>query len=168
IHARLEALEKARASGDDKLRALMRATSDGIIQVNEHGTITDLNQTARNLLGVADGVGLPLREVAWGLDLQTLVHQVMSEESGMLSQTVVKGDRAFSVRVVPIGADGEGGALLCISEVTELQRLGRARREFVANISHELRTPVTSLQLIAETITPEMMDDKRVVSDLLD
>jgi two-component system phosphate regulon sensor histidine kinase PhoR len=85
----------------------------------------------------------------------------------MLSQTVVKDERAFSVRAVAIGEKEARGALLGLTEVTELQRLGRARREFVANISHELRTPVTSLQLLADTLNDEVMNDKALVADVM-
>jgi two-component system phosphate regulon sensor histidine kinase PhoR len=51
--------------------------------------------------------------------------------------------------------------------VTELQRLGRIRRDFVANISHELRTPVTTLQLVTETLANALRDNLAAAPDLL-
>ncbi len=165
--SRINALERERAALDEKLTAFTRVTSDGIVQVDADGYVIYMNDTARVLLEVKDGLERPLSQVAWGYDLHPLVNQVLSESGGAVSQTVVKGERAFSVRAVAIGENEKRGALLGITEVTELQRLGRARREFVANISHELRTPVTSLQLLADTINDDVLNDKPLLTDLM-
>jgi len=167
LEARITVLEHDRDALDEQLKAFTRATSDGIVQVDTDGRVIYMNDTARSLLKVADGLEKPLREIGWGYDLQRLVNQVLSEGGESVSQTVVKGERTFSVRAVSIGNQGERGALLGIAEVTELQRLGRVRREFVANISHELRTPVTSLQLLADTINDDVMNNKPLLADLL-
>lgn len=165
--ARLHALEQERASAQEKLAAFTHITSDGIVQVDANGLVTYMNDRARDLLQVTNRVERPLREVAWGYDLQPLVAQVLSESGGATSQTIVKDERAFHVQVVALGDENKRGALLGITEVTELQRLGRARREFVANISHELRTPVASLQLLADTLSEDVLDNKELVTDLL-
>jgi two-component system phosphate regulon sensor histidine kinase PhoR len=86
---------------------------------------------------------------------------------GVVSQTVVRGERAFTVRAVYFKDVEERGALLGIAEVSELQRLGRVRREFVANISHELRTPVTSLLLLSETLNQDVLHDKALMTDIM-
>lgn len=58
---------------------------------------------------------------------------------------------------------------LAIHDVTELQRLGRARRDFVANISHELRTPLASMQLLIETLlNKEVLDDRKIRLEIID
>lgn len=165
--ARIRALERERADQDAKWNAITRIASDGILQVDAHGIVVYMNETAHALLQASDGLNRPLSQVAWGFDLQLLVNQVLGETGGTVSQTVVKDERAFSVRAITIGEGDSRGALLGITEVTELQRLGRARREFVANISHELRTPVTSLQLIADTINDDVLNDKALVTDLM-
>jgi two-component system phosphate regulon sensor histidine kinase PhoR len=56
---------------------------------------------------------------------------------------------------------------LAVHDVTELQRLTRIRRDFVANISHELRTPVTSIQLLAETLRNGAINDKKLGGQLV-
>jgi two-component system, OmpR family, phosphate regulon sensor histidine kinase PhoR len=63
-----------------------------------------------------------------------------------LDRVVALADRPFRVRAVGY----EGGVVLALSDVSELLRLGRARRDFVANISHELRTPLTSIRLLLD------------------
>jgi two-component system phosphate regulon sensor histidine kinase PhoR len=79
----------------------------------------------------------------------------LEQRAASLSQVVVKDERAFQVNARACPRDAGGGALLAFSEITEIQRLGRMRRDFVANISHELRTPVTTLSLLAETLANE-------------
>jgi len=77
------------------------------------------------------------------------------------------GTREELDRVIPIDgrpfrvrASGfDGGAVLALSDVSEVQRLGRARRDFVANISHELRTPLTSIRLVLDDLLGDAARD---------
>lgn len=163
----IAALGAAQRELEARLTALTSVTTDGLIQVDGDGIVVFMNDTSRSLLNVPNGVGFPLSQVAWGYDLLPLVDQVLKGEGDNIGHTIVKGDRAFAARVVAVRNIPERGALIGLTEVTELQRLGRARREFVANISHELRTPVASLQLLADTITPDILENQSLVKDLL-
>lgn len=167
LEGELEKLRHDLEQATAMVAALTQLTSDGIVRVNGHGVVVSLNEHAASMLSVTDGIGKMLDEVAWGYDLRPLVTQVLSEGGDNLSQTIVKGDRAFTAHVVGIGKNQEYGALIGLTEVTELQRLGRARREFVANISHELRTPVTSLQLLADTINDDLLNNTTLVREML-
>jgi two-component system, OmpR family, sensor histidine kinase SenX3 len=81
-----------------------------------------------------------------------------------------QGDRStsFAVRVAPLGAplaaaDGDGGLVLVLAEdQTEHRRVEEVRRDFVANVSHELKTPVGALALLAETVE-DAADDPEAV-----
>ncbi len=141
-------LERLRSQWD----AISASLAEGILVVNADARIVFLNPAAENLLAVHNGVGRAFSQVTWDLNLQPLVAEVIAHRAESLAQTVVKDDRAFQFSARAFSA----GAIVAITEVTELQRLGRVRRDFVANISHELRTPVTSLGLIAETLTNEI------------
>lgn len=68
------------------------------------------------------------------------------EDSDDLDQLVRVNDQTFRARAAGFAQ----GVVLALSDVSELQRLGRARRDFVANISHELRTPLTSIRLLLD------------------
>lgn len=164
--ARVRALEQERAALEENMNAFTRVTVEGIVEVNENGFVEYVNDAARGLLEISAGAHKSLREIAWGYDLQPLVNQVLNESGGVVSQTIVKGDRAFQVHAVALG-ENKRGVLLGIAEVSELQRLGRARREFVANISHELRTPITSLQLLMDTINDDVLNDKHLLQEML-
>lgn len=163
----IASLGSAQREQDSRLTAMTGVTTDGLIQVDGEGIVVFMNDTSRSLLNVSNGVGFPLSQVAWGYDLLPLVDQVLKGEGDNIGHTIVKDDRAFAARVVAVRNIPQRGALVGLTEVTELQRLGRARREFVANISHELRTPVASLQLLADTITPDILENQSLVKDLL-
>lgn len=167
LEEQVRAMALERAELGSKVTALAQVTLDGIIQTDANSYVVYMNDTARALLSVSGDIERPLSQLAWGYDLHSLVNQVLTQGVSVTSQTIVKDDRTFSVRVVAMGEGESRGALLGITEVTELQRLGRARREFVANISHELRTPLTSLQVLAETLTDDVMDDRALLRDLM-
>jgi two-component system phosphate regulon sensor histidine kinase PhoR len=57
--------------------------------------------------------------------------------------------------------------MLALEDVSEVQRLGRARRDFVANISHELRTPLASIRLLVDTLQSGALGDQRIASEML-
>jgi two-component system phosphate regulon sensor histidine kinase PhoR len=66
--------------------------------------------------------------------------------------------RLFIARVVPVGADRGGGAVLVLYDVTELRQADQVRRDFVANVSHELRTPLTAIRGYVEALTDSPVD----------
>jgi two-component system phosphate regulon sensor histidine kinase PhoR len=75
-------------------------------------------------------------------------------------------ERVFDLRVVPLGGDndknggGEDGALGVFIDVTRIERLERVRQEFLSNISHDLRTPLTAIMAFVETLETGALDDK--------
>lgn len=162
----LSELRQETQSEQGRLTALMDITSDGLILLDANARVVFMNDGAKSLLGVSNGLGSRLDELSWAYDLQPIVDQVMQYDEA-IGHTLVKGERTFAARVRPLDTSPNGGALIGISEITELQKLGRARREFVANISHELRTPVASLQLLADTLSEETLKDKRFSLELI-
>ncbi len=162
----LRTLEEEHEREHERLAALMGITSDGLVLLNANAQVVFMNDAAKSLFGVQDGLAFRLDELGWAHELQPLVDQV-AQYGEAIGHTLVKGERTFSVRVRPLHAGSGRGTLIGLNEVTELQRLGRVRREFVANISHELRTPVTSLQLLADTLSPETLKDGALADELL-
>jgi two-component system phosphate regulon sensor histidine kinase PhoR len=67
--------------------------------------------------------------------------------------------RTFGVTAAPVEAEHTRGAVLVLHDITELRRLERVRRDFVANVSHEFKTPLTAIQGFAETLLAGALDD---------
>lgn len=162
----LQELQKETRLEHERLTALMDVTSDGLILLDSNSRVVFMNDGAKSLFGVADGRDFRLDELSWASGLQPIVDQVM-HYGETIGHTLVKGDRTFAAKVRPLNSSPDHGVLIGIAEITELQKLGRARREFVANISHELRTPVTSLQLLAGTLSGDTLADKKFSLDLI-
>ncbi len=166
VQRELEQLRQEHAREHERLAALMGITSDGLVLLDANARVVFLNDSARALFGVHDGLGFRLDELSWAYELQPLVDQVLEHDEA-IGHTVVRDERTFAIRVRPLHNGADRGVLIGLNEVTELQRLGRSRREFVANISHDLRTPVTSLQLLADTLSGDTLKDERFTLELL-
>jgi two-component system phosphate regulon sensor histidine kinase PhoR len=147
--------------------AITQSVSEGILLVDANEQITFVNQVARRILDLRAGTKLSLNDLGWWFDLQSLIRDVIAQRTEALGQTIVKDERAFQVNAYALPEKARAAAIILIQEVTELQRLGRMRRDFVANISHELRTPVATLQLLVETLAKELPPRYPLLNELV-
>jgi two-component system sensor histidine kinase SenX3 len=171
IDALVQALRQMhRQLGDrfDELRreqaetaALVESMIEGVIAADGRGRIVTANRAARRLLGYGPAEPLPdLAELFRVKAAREVVDAVMAGEPVEDRRLDMDG-RAFMVNARPLPT---GGAVLVIHDLTEIRRLEAVRRDFVTNISHELKTPVGALGLLAETIADE--DDPAVAQRL--
>ena len=177
IDALVQALRQMhRQLGDrfDELRreqaetsALVESMIEGVIAADGRGHIVTANPAARRLLGYGPTDPLPdLRELFRVKAAREIVDAVLEGESVEDRQLEMDG-RAFLVNARPLPA---GGAVLVIHDLTELRRLEAVRRDFVANVSHELKTPLTSISGYAETLlgdTPGADTTRRFLTTIL-
>ena len=128
----------------------------GIIRVTDDLVVDQANHAAHVFLGAAPG-SLPGRtamEAFIDQDVEEILGRARSDGSASGELSARAGDRpALVVRARRSPAQG---IWLVLEDVTELRRLQRIRAEFVDNLSHELRTPITTVRLLAETLTREM------------
>lgn len=154
---------------NERLEALLANTVNGILMVDNKGIINYVNPVAINLLGFQDNVvGCRHLEVISNYYLLALIDQVR-EEGKTCSQEIILhklGEKRVETTAIPlfIGVDAvAGGVLLVMNDISELKRLEAIRKDFVANVSHELKTPVASISGFAETLLNEKeLEEKRV------
>ena len=166
----------------EESRTLLEALSDGVIAADQRGNVISTNAAARRLLGYGTrGTLPPLSELFHDRTHRAVMREVLAgaiienRELDLGERTVMVSARAIE------GA----GTLIVLSDVTELRRLETVRRDFVANVSHELKTPLTAIAGYAETLAAEAASDaqaakfaqtivdnarrmQRLVDDLLD
>jgi len=165
----------------EESRTLLEALSDGVVAADERGAIVSANAAARRLLAYGSTQALPpLAELFHDRPHRTLMREVLA--GGVVERRELDlGDRTVVVSARPLA---EGGTLLVLSDVTDLRRLETIRRDFVANVSHELKTPLTAIAGYAETLAAESSESQaagfaqtivenahrmqRLVDDLLD
>ena len=137
----------------EETATLIETMADGVLAADARGEIVTLNTAARRLLGYGAVERLPaLAELFHDKPVRALVDAILS---GREAEPV---DLALDNRALLVAGRAlpNGGALLVIRDVTDLRRLETVRRDFVANVSHELKTPLTSIAGYAETLTAEV------------
>ncbi|HET9387400.1 MAG TPA: ATP-binding protein [Gemmatimonadales bacterium] len=177
LERRFEALRRER----EESRTLVEALSDGVLAADRRGVVVSTNAAARRLLGYDRGETLPpLAELFHDRPHRALMREVLSG-AVVEGRELELGDRTVLISARPLEG---GGTLLVLSDVTGLRRLETVRRDFVANVSHELKTPLTAIAGYAETLAAEATDEQsrgfartivantrrmqRLVDDLLD
>jgi two-component system phosphate regulon sensor histidine kinase PhoR len=103
----------------------------------------------------------PLLEVLRHTELVALIRRALATNTIMTSEIAMGAERhrIFGVTVAPIRANGSTGLVLVLHDISELRRLERVRQDFVANVSHEFKTPLTAIQGFAETLLSGALED---------
>lgn len=145
LGSRLSELERERSG----MAALIGSMVEGVIATDARGDVTALNPAARELLGLADHDPTP---PALELFRQRGAREAI--ERVLAGGTATDVDVELDQRTILLSgrALADGGAVFVIHDVTALKRLEAVRRDFVANVSHELKTPLTVVRGYAETL----------------
>ncbi|HSB55083.1 MAG TPA: ATP-binding protein [Gemmatimonadales bacterium] len=135
--------------------ALVESMAEGVIASDDRGHIVTANAAARRLLGYDPDENLPALDQLFRVKAaREMVDALLAgrtapeRELELDGHTILLSGRALA----------HGGALLVLHDVTDLRRLEIVRRDFVANVSHELKTPLTSISGYAETLVNDPPD----------
>lgn len=144
--------------------AILGSMIEGVAVISENERILFSNRAFSRILGLQDAgqiEGRPLLEVARQSDLLAAIKMALGGQEQVTSEIVVGTvrPRSFAVTAAPVQAASHKGAVLVLHEITELRRLERVRQDFVANVSHEFRTPLTAIQGFAETLLGGALED---------
>jgi two-component system, OmpR family, phosphate regulon sensor histidine kinase PhoR len=153
------------ADEDARLVALIESLDEAIVAVDVRGEVVRMNATARRLFATTAALPFPATDLALGPALRNaLTAAVRGMPSSGLETSV--GDRIVSLTARSLPA---GGAVLAVLDLTERRRLETVRRDFVANVSHELKTPLTVISGFAETLRDPQLatPDRQRFLDLL-
>ena len=137
--------------------AILSSMIEGVAVISGDERIIFSNRAFSRILGLEDVheiEGRPLLEVARQSDLLAAIKMALGGQEQVTSEIVVGTvrPRSFAVTAAPVQASSHKGAVLVLHEITDLRRLERVRQDFVANVSHEFRTPLTAIQGFAETL----------------
>jgi two-component system, OmpR family, phosphate regulon sensor histidine kinase PhoR len=145
------------------LLSVLENMVEGVVAVGADETVLLANEASGRLLGfaAAHATGRPLVEVTRCRPLYSAVRQASHSGRPTRSEFESPGEsrRLISVRAAPLAGDRRQGVMVVMHDVSELRRLENLRREFVANVSHELKTPLASIKAYAETLRLGAIDD---------
>jgi len=150
---------------NSRIHAILNSMVEGVILVDKDTRVVSLNPTAENIFNISQ------ENVLGGLFLEAFPNNEIAE---VIAQVLKKGEivskeltliwpvqKVFQVNASPLFESKTiNGCLLVIHDITEMRRLETMRRDFVANVSHELKTPLTSIKGFVETLLDGALDDK--------
>ncbi len=175
IGAVARALNRMATQLDERIKAVARVRNEqaavlssmieGVLAFDNDEKLIRINKAARRLLRLGDDElqGKDIHDVIRNDDLKEFVSRAFESASPIDGRIVLHGDierYVLGTGTVLRDAQGRGiGVLVVLNDVTRLRRLENVRREFVANVSHELKTPITSIQGFIETILEGNVDN---------
>jgi two-component system phosphate regulon sensor histidine kinase PhoR len=144
--------------------AVLGSMIEGVLAIDARQRIVSINHGAAELLGLDPGKSLrrPLQEVVRNPDLRRFALLAIDCREPVEDDLVIRGARDRTIRLRGTAlrdVSGEGGAVIVLNDVTDIQRLENMRRDFVANVSHELKTPIASIKGFVETLLDGAADD---------
>ena len=141
----------------DEFLAVTSNMSEGLVLLNAGGTILSINNAALNILGADKScVGEDILTVNRSLEMQKLLEQ--AKEGNRSETKLCLSGREYQLDASPIiGGGNTRGVALLLFDITERENAEQLRREFTANVSHELKTPLHSISGCAELMKNGMV-----------
>ncbi|MFW5691519.1 MAG: sensor histidine kinase [Chloroflexota bacterium] len=158
--ARVEAWQAAQQHIDIN-RALADAAYDALLVVDDTHRLVLVNDAALALFPQAAEPGQTLEAVTGVPELDMMVSDALINAEAEFEEQILINGRNFRVRAQVTEQSGKQVIGLALRDITQLVRLNRARRDMVANISHELRTPIANIRLIIDGLFHDQDKPKR-------
>ncbi len=168
LEARLARLEQER----HQLRVVLMNMAEGVIAIDGRRRLSFANASADRLFALdASAVGRLVPELIRSPGIQNAVEETLGGsgpyrgEVGVTDRgapPLTPAERILAVLGTPLPGSPPAGAVLVFHDVTELRRLERMRQDFVANVSHELKTPLASIKAYTETLLEGALHDEDV------
>ena len=158
---RLEALEADEALFD----AVSASLNEGLVAINERGDVVRINARSRALFGLREAAPFAMDRLPRDRVFRDALAAVRQGEAVEALEVDV-GDHTVELTARPLA---DGGAVLALFDITRLRQLERVRRDFVANVSHELKTPLTVIGGVAETLVDDGLtpDERRRFAEMI-
>lgn len=154
------------SSERSKLNAIINHMEDGVVAVDVAGRIVHHNPMFQALLGIEEGnlQGKVYDQIMSTYSKELIFGEILSKTMPETKESIIFENRRKQIlKASPaLFRDEYGrisGAILVIEDITESQQLENMRKEFVANVSHELKTPITTIKSYAETLLNGAMED---------
>lgn len=159
----------------NRLKKLIAGMVEGVIDVDEDQRIAHINEVACRILSISieQCIGEPVWEHVSAVEIISALEEANVSRvvvNTQMTRATPEGDEVVDIYVTALHNDnGDSiGALIVLNDISELDYLGTIRRDFVANASHELKTPITAIRGLTETILDDPDMDASVQKDFVE
>jgi two-component system, OmpR family, phosphate regulon sensor histidine kinase PhoR len=148
-----------------KTESILASMREGVIATDMEQRVISINPAAARMFNVPVTIndGRNILEIIRNHDFQELINQSLASGENLEADIFYHqgGERTFSVHCTPLvdALQKRLGALVVISDVTQLRRLENMRRDFAASVSHEIKTPLTAIKGFVETLVTGSLED---------
>ena len=152
------------------LSAVLATMADGVIVTEPGGRVLLLNPAARELLNLQRDApeGSRLIELVSDHEIHRIVSQCQIEQIRQQGEVaMLQPRRHLSAIATPLAESSAPGVLLTLHDLTRIRQVETSQKEFVSNVSHELRNPMASIKAIVETLESGALSEPDVAADFL-
>ncbi len=168
VDEKVEEIKRERS----QLSAILSALVESVVAVDHEGRVLLINPAAEKLFDVESSAvkGRPSLEVLRQSALHEVIQQTLQKRQPVSQEISIHApqERTLVAQALPVSyGENQTGVLAAFHDITELRKLERLRQEFIANVSHELKTPLTAIKGYVETLLNGALDDKAASRDFL-